>query len=222
MWIVEGPADVTIVKTPVMVLNRETRLVYSLRPTPRAEDISPIHGNSLPIEILVRRGKEHGTGHIPVLAGPSGGDLFGILFAGDVRLLLVVALACSHLAGENAGGNAVDADLEPVLRHLVGQHAGEVNCGGFAGIVRKMVLRRLDDAADGADVDDGAREVVVVLVSRLEGIIPALETSHAFAYLDRLVPTLKPGARIVINLSGRGDKDVNQAAAMLPPDIMSQ
>ncbi len=71
-------------------------------------------------------------------------------------------------------------------------------------------------------VTDAEALEAFVLVSRLEGIIPALETSHAFAYLDRLVPTLKPGARIVINLSGRGDKDVNQAAAMLPPDIMSQ
>ena len=52
-------------------------------------------------------------------------------------------------------------------------------------------------------------------VSRLEGIIPALETSHAFAHLDRLCPTLPSGTRIVINLSGRGDKDVNTAAQRL-------
>lgn len=46
---------------------------------------------------------------------------------------------------------------------------------------------------------------------RLEGIIPALETSHAIAYLDYLCPTLKDGTRVVINCSGRGDKDVNNA-----------
>ena len=45
-------------------------------------------------------------------------------------------------------------------------------------------------------------------VSRLEGIIPALETSHAFAYLDRLCPTVPDGTHIVLNCSGRGDKDV--------------
>ena len=45
-------------------------------------------------------------------------------------------------------------------------------------------------------------------VSKLEGIIPALETSHAFAYLDRLCPTVPDGTRIVLNCSGRGDKDV--------------
>eukprot|EP00891_Asterochloris_glomerata_P008241 jgi/Astpho2/8241/Aster-01329 len=54
-----------------------------------------------------------------------------------------------------------------------------------------------------------------VRVSRLEGIIPALETSHAFAYLEELCPQLKNGTTIVINLSGRGDKDVNTAAEYL-------
>jgi tryptophan synthase beta chain len=52
-------------------------------------------------------------------------------------------------------------------------------------------------------------------LSRLEGIIPALETSHAIAYLEKLCPTLPNGTNIVINLSGRGDKDVNQAAQYL-------
>ncbi|GLI68787.1 hypothetical protein VaNZ11_013280 [Volvox africanus] len=53
------------------------------------------------------------------------------------------------------------------------------------------------------------------LLSRLEGIIPALETSHAIAYLAKLVPTLKSGTRVVINCSGRGDKDVNNAMKYL-------
>jgi tryptophan synthase beta chain len=48
-------------------------------------------------------------------------------------------------------------------------------------------------------------------LSRLEGIIPALETSHALAFLETLCPTLADGTRVVINCSGRGDKDVNTA-----------
>jgi tryptophan synthase beta chain len=46
------------------------------------------------------------------------------------------------------------------------------------------------------------------MLSRLEGIIPALETSHAIAFLDTLCPQLSGSPRIVINCSGRGDKDV--------------
>ena len=53
------------------------------------------------------------------------------------------------------------------------------------------------------------------LLSRLEGIIPALETAHAFAYLDKLCPTLEGAPRIVINCSGRGDKDVQTIAQRL-------
>ena len=53
------------------------------------------------------------------------------------------------------------------------------------------------------------------LVSKLEGIIPALETSHALAYLDKLCPTVDPGTRIVLNCSGRGDKDVNTVIQVL-------
>ncbi|CAK6701768.1 tryptophan synthase subunit beta [Synechococcus sp. BA-124 BA4] len=52
-------------------------------------------------------------------------------------------------------------------------------------------------------------------VSLLEGIIPALETAHAFAWLEQLCPTLAPGTELVINLSGRGDKDVNTVADRL-------
>jgi len=50
------------------------------------------------------------------------------------------------------------------------------------------------------------------LVSQKEGIIPALESAHAFAYLEKLCPTLSAKTEIVINCSGRGDKDVNTVA----------
>ncbi len=53
------------------------------------------------------------------------------------------------------------------------------------------------------------------LVSQKEGIIPALETAHAFAYLEKLCPTLPSKTEVVINCSGRGDKDVNTVAEKL-------
>lgn len=48
----------------------------------------------------------------------------------------------------------------------------------------------------------------VKLVSRKEGIIPALETAHAFSYLETLMPETSSGEIVLINLSGRGDKDM--------------
>jgi tryptophan synthase beta chain len=51
-------------------------------------------------------------------------------------------------------------------------------------------------------------------LSQLEGIIPALETAHAIAYLETLCPQLSGTPRIVINCSGRGDKDVQTVAKL--------
>ena len=50
------------------------------------------------------------------------------------------------------------------------------------------------------------------LLSRTEGIIPAIETAHALAGALKLGKTLKPGSSILVNLSGRGDKDMETAA----------
>jgi tryptophan synthase beta chain len=52
-------------------------------------------------------------------------------------------------------------------------------------------------------------------LSRTEGIIPALETAHAVAHVLKAAPALDPSKILVANLSGRGDKDVAQAAALL-------
>ena len=43
---------------------------------------------------------------------------------------------------------------------------------------------------------------------RTEGIIPAIESAHAVAYARKLAPTMRPNEIIVVNVSGRGDKDV--------------
>ena len=53
------------------------------------------------------------------------------------------------------------------------------------------------------------------LVSELEGIIPALETAHAFAWLEKLCPSINKDSEIVINCSGRGDKDVNTVSSRI-------
>jgi tryptophan synthase beta chain len=53
------------------------------------------------------------------------------------------------------------------------------------------------------------------LLSRLEGIIPALETAHAIAYLPKLARHAKKTSTVIVCLSGRGDKDMNQIAQFL-------
>ncbi len=62
-------------------------------------------------------------------------------------------------------------------------------------------------AVDDEEALQGFRDL-----TRFEGIIPALESSHALAYATKLVPTLSKDKMIVVNLSGRGDKDMNTIA----------
>ncbi|MBF8437261.1 tryptophan synthase subunit beta [Halanaerobiaceae bacterium Z-7014] len=58
-------------------------------------------------------------------------------------------------------------------------------------------------------IDDQEAIQAFRLLSEREGIIPALESSHALAYLEKLAPKLSQDQTIVVNLSGRGDKDIN-------------
>ena len=62
--------------------------------------------------------------------------------------------------------------------------------------------------------DDEALKAFQIL-SQTEGIIPALESSHAIAHLLKLAPEMSASETIICNLSGRGDKDVNQVQEML-------
>lgn len=57
-------------------------------------------------------------------------------------------------------------------------------------------------------VTDAEAMEAVKLLSKKEGIIPALETAHAFAWLENLIPSTNKDEVVVVNLSGRGDKDM--------------
>jgi tryptophan synthase beta chain len=61
--------------------------------------------------------------------------------------------------------------------------------------------------------DDEALEAFGLL-SREEGIMPALETAHAIAYVMKLAPGLRRSQVVIVNLSGRGDKDVQHVARL--------
>ncbi len=62
--------------------------------------------------------------------------------------------------------------------------------------------------------DDEALEAFQLL-GRVEGIIPALESAHAVAHAIKVVPEMKPVESVIVNLSGRGDKDVPMASEIL-------
>ena len=68
--------------------------------------------------------------------------------------------------------------------------------------------------ADYVAVGDDDALAAFHRLCRTEGIIAALESSHAVAYAMRLAPTLAPDQHLLVNLSGRGDKDIATVAAL--------
>lgn len=67
-------------------------------------------------------------------------------------------------------------------------------------------------------LDDEALEAFK-LTTRVEGIIPALESAHAIAHAVKIVPAMDKDQIVIVNLSGRGDKDVHTVASMLGMEI---
>jgi tryptophan synthase beta chain len=96
------------------------------------------------------------------------------------------------------------------------QEAHSISAGlDYPGVGPEHSYLRQIGRAEYVAVTDDQALTALRLVSELEGIIPALETAHAFAALEWLSPQLAPGTEVVLNLSGRGDKDVNTVAERL-------
>jgi tryptophan synthase beta chain len=138
----------------------------------------------------------------------------------------------TRLIGVEAGGNGVETgehaaplnDGEPGVLHGARSYLMQDDLGQVKDT--KSVSAGLDYPGVGPEhswlKDIGRAEYVAIndqealdafhLVTELEGIMPALETAHAFAYLDDLSKQVDKSANIVINVSGRGDKDINTVA----------
>ena len=85
----------------------------------------------------------------------------------------------------------------------------------YSGVGPEHCLLRDEGRIEYAYATDDEALEAFRLLSRTEGIIPALESAHAIAYVSRAAPEMDKDALIVANLSGRGDKDVQQAAKYL-------
>ena len=107
-----------------------------------------------------------------------------------------------------------------VLQDKFGQIAGthSVSAGlDYPGVGPEHSHLKRSGRAAYVSVDDAEALQAFAETSRSEGIIPALESAHAIAYACRLAESKAQGGTILVNLSGRGDKDVNQVQ-----DIMSR
>ncbi|KAI5270057.1 tryptophan synthase-like protein [Aureobasidium subglaciale] len=140
------------------------------------------------------------------------------------------------LLGVEAGGDGIDTDrhsatlsggthgvLHGVRTYVLQDKHGQisdthsVSAGlDYPGVGPELASWKDNDRAKFIAATDAEAFIGFRLLSQLEGIIPALETSHAIFGAVELAKTMKKGEDIVICLSGRGDKDVQSVAEELP------
>jgi tryptophan synthase beta chain len=82
----------------------------------------------------------------------------------------------------------------------------------YPGVGPEHAFMKLRDRIEYNYVTDAEAMKAFKLLSEVEGILPAIESAHALAYLPKLARKLGRGKLVVVNLSGRGDKDVDVAA----------
>ncbi|MGM8897020.1 MULTISPECIES: tryptophan synthase subunit beta [unclassified Psychrobacter] len=97
----------------------------------------------------------------------------------------------------------LDEDGEPAPVHSIASGLDYPGVGPQHSLLRDMGLATYESATDAECLD------AFMALSRLEGIIPALETAHAIAYAMRVAKDMSPDETILVNLSGRGDKDID-------------
>jgi tryptophan synthase beta chain len=140
-----------------------------------------------------------------------------------------VRLYGSEAAGEGLGGRhaATLTKGEPGVFHgamsyLLQNPAGQVELAhsvsaglDYPGVGPEHAHLKDLGRVTYAPITDDEAVAGVRLLSSLEGIIPALETAHAVAHMEQVVPTMQPDQIVVLNVSGRGDKDMGTLAAYL-------
>ncbi|MEM9276155.1 MAG: tryptophan synthase subunit beta [Cyanobacteria bacterium P01_F01_bin.143] len=142
----------------------------------------------------------------------------------SVRMIGVEAAGESVISGKHAATltegkpGVLHGAMSYLLQDTEGQvvEAHSISAGlDYPGVGPEHSYLKDTGRAEYYSITDKEAVDALCKLSELEGIIPALETAHAFAYLEKLCPQLEGSPRIVINCSGRGDKDVQTIAKYL-------
>ena len=156
------------------------------------------------------------------------GLFYEFLKDSSVRIIGVEAAGESIISGKHAATltkgrpGVLHGAMSYLLQDQEGQvvEAHSISAGlDYPGVGPEHSYLKDAGRAEYYSITDVEAIEALQRLSELEGIIPALETSHAIAYLDILCPQLTGSPRIVINCSGRGDKDVQTVAKYLGMSI---
>jgi tryptophan synthase beta chain len=191
-------------------------------------DFQSIIGREAREQILEKEGR---LPHMLIACVGGGSNAMGLFYEflddTDVRMIGVEAGGHGIESGEHAarfaGGTLgmLHGSVSYVMQDENGQILGthSVSAGlDYASVgPEHAYLRDIKRVEYTYATDDEALDAFQRL-SHTEGIIPALESSHALAHALKVVPELSKDSIVIVNLSGRGDKDVQQAARFILPE----
>ncbi|HXX76141.1 MAG TPA: tryptophan synthase subunit beta [Nitrospiraceae bacterium] len=130
-----------------------------------------------------------------------------------------LGIASGKHAARFAGGKP--GVLQGTMTYLLQDDDGQINLThsvsaglDYAAVGPEHSYLRDEGRAEYTSATDDEALAAFDLLSREEGIVPALESAHAIAHIMKIAPTMKKHHVMIVNLSGRGDKDVQQVARM--------
>ncbi len=187
-------------------------------------DFQSVIGRETREQILEREGRLPDLLVACVGGGSNSMGLFHEFLDDDVKMIGVEAGGTGSGLGEHAarfmdGGSVgvLQGTKSCLLQAEDGQIAGthSVSAGlDYASIGPEHAFLHDEGRVEYVSVSDREALDAFQLLARTEGIIPALESSHAIAHVRKIAPELPRETIVVINLSGRGDKDVNTVAEL--------
>ena len=149
----------------------------------------------------------------------------------DVRLVGVEAAGLGVETGKHAAAMALGKPgvLHGMCSYLLQDEGGNVKLAhsisaglDYPGIGPEHAYLRDTKRVEYVSITDKECMDALMEMCRMEGIIPAIESAHAMAYVFKMAKTMKPDDIIVMCLSGRGDKDVHTVAAYLEGQDMNK
>ncbi len=131
-----------------------------------------------------------------------------------------------HAASLSQGRPGVlHGSMSYVLQDEDGQTADVHSCSAgldYPGVGPEHAHWKDSGRVEYVSINDDEALDAFELLAKLEGILPALETAHAIAQTAKLAPKLGKGQVIVVNLSGRGDKDCQEVARLIGADRLEK
>jgi tryptophan synthase beta chain len=174
-------------------------------------------GDETKRQILEREGRLPDVLLACVGGGSNAIGLFYPFLDDPVRIIGVEAAGFGVDSGKTAATMTKGSPgvLHGSLSYLLQDDGGQVELAhsisaglDYPGVGPEHSYLHDSDRVEYRAVTDDEAMTAVSLVSSMEGIIPAIETAHAFAFLETLMPQTDPDELVVINCSGRGDKDM--------------